>query len=87
MGAKQYAYINNEMLKWARCETPLQPEDVAIRIRDISEDNIKMWESGEELPSISIAKKLANLYDVPFASFYMTDVPDKTNKDYFWFIC
>lgn len=82
MGAKQYAYINNEMLKWARCETPLQPEDVAIRIRDISEDNIKMWESGEELPSISIAKKLANLYDVPFASFYMTDVPDKAHKDY-----
>lgn len=63
MGAKKYAYVNSEMLVWARSETPFTTsEDVASRISGFKSELIDKWESGEELPSITEAKKLANLY-------------------------
>ena len=37
MATKQYAYINNEMLKWARKETPLDLETICTRITGITE--------------------------------------------------
>lgn len=82
MSNKQYAYINNNMLRWARKETPLEISDVSIRIKDISESEIEKWESGVEFPSINDAKKLANLYDVPFSAFYLTELPPSAKEKY-----
>lgn len=82
MATKQYAYINNEMLKWARKETPLDLETICTRITGITEENMLKWEAGEEYPSITEAKKLAYLYDIPFAALYLSEVPPPTKAEY-----
>ncbi len=82
MSSKQYAYINNKMLKWAREETPLGIEDVVERIKSITKEELIKWESGEEFPSINISKKIAKLYDIPFAALYLTELPSSTKIEY-----
>ena len=70
MGAKKYAYVNYKMLVWARSETPFgTTSDVANHISGFRSEVIDKWERGEELPSITEAKKLANLYKVPLQHF------------------
>ncbi len=81
MGAKKYAYVNYKMLVWARSETPFgTTSDVANHISGFRSEVIDKWERGEELPSITEAKKLANLYKVPFATFYLSNPPEKKQK-------
>lgn len=83
MGTKKYAYVNHQMLVWARSETPFATtSDVAEHISGFKSELIDKWENGEELPSITEAKKLANLYKVPFATFYLTTPPEKKVKAY-----
>ena len=82
MGAKNFAYINCEMLKWAREQSPIELEDIPIRIKGMRSEQVEKWEKGIETPSITEAKKLANLYDIPFASLYLTDLPNKDNTTY-----
>lgn len=82
MGTKNYAYVNCEMLKWARERTPIKIEDIPIRVKDISSEQIENWENGIEYPSINQAKKLCNLYDIPFAALYLTDLPNEDKTQY-----
>ena len=83
MGAKKYAYVNYKMLVWARSETPFgTTSDVANHISGFRSEVIDKGERGEELPSITEAKKLANLYKVPFATFYLSNPPEKKTKAY-----
>jgi Zn-dependent peptidase ImmA (M78 family) len=77
MGKKNYAYINYKILKWARDKSPISLEDIPIRIKDISSEDVEKWEKGVDFPSINEAKELANLYDVPFAALYLNEIPDK----------
>ena len=80
---KKYAYVNYKMLVWARSETPFgTTSDVANHISGFRSEVIDKWERGEELPSITEAKKLANLYKVPFATFYLSNPPEKKTKAY-----
>lgn len=83
MAAKNYAYINKEMLLWARGETPFStPEEAAAYLSGISAEQLASWESGSDLPSITEAKKLATLYKVPLACFYLSTPPEKRVKKY-----
>lgn len=83
MGKKNLAFVNREMLTWARSSTPFStPEEVSLRFPRISAEKLKKWESGEELPSIREAKDLAKIYKLPFASFYLSEVPAKKLKRY-----
>ncbi len=41
-----------------------------------------MWEKGEEYPSIAEAKKLAKLYKLPFATFFLTIPPTSDPRPY-----
>lgn len=83
LGAKKYAYINPDMLKWAREETIFSTaEKVSMRIKQIKKEDLETWESGESLPSITDAKALAKLYDIPFAALYLKDIPQKCTKIY-----
>lgn len=80
---KKYAYINPEMLKWAREQTPFNSvEDVQLKLRDIKPEYLRAWEEGMEFPSISEAKKLASLYKIPFAAFYFSKKPSGNVKNY-----
>ena len=84
MAKKNLAYINNKMLSWARSETPfaLSTEEVSVRFPRISAEKLSKWEAGEELPSIREAKDLAKIYRLPFASFYLSELPAKKPKRY-----
>ena len=83
MAKKNYAYINKDMLIWARGETPfLTTSDVEAQQKGIKAEKLDLWESGEELPSINEAKKLAALYKVPLACFFLSTPPEKAPKNY-----
>ena len=76
MARKNYAYVNCSMLKWAREETPFRTlEEVELHLRGISAENLSAWENGVDLPSVTEAKKLAQLYKVPLACFYLSAPP------------
>ncbi len=82
MAKKNYAYINNNMLVWARSNTPFETLiDVQNRI-NIEASKIEEWERGIDFPSITEAKKLAKLYKVPFASFFMSEPPKVEPRPY-----
>ena len=83
MGRKNYAYVNPKMLVWARSETPFKtPEAVEEIAPSITAKNLAAWEKGEDYPSITEAKKLAALYKLPFASFYLSEEPARKVKKY-----
>lgn len=83
MAKKHYAYINKDMLIWARGETPfVSTSDVEARQKSIKAEKLDLWERGEELPSINEVKKLAALYKVPLACFYLSEPPEKAPKKY-----
>ena len=83
MGRKNYAYVNPQMLVWARSETPFKmPEAVEAIAPSITAKNLETWENGEDYPSITEAKKLAALYKLPFATFYLSEEPARKVKRY-----
>jgi len=84
MGKKNLAFVNRDMLVWARSETPfaLSTEQLSLRFPRFSSEKIDKWESGEELPSIREAKDLAKIYRLPFACFYLSEAPAKKPKRY-----
>ena len=83
MSAKNIAYVNKDMLVWARSETPFHsPLDVEQNIRGISASKLLEWESGTDFPSVNEAKRLAFAYKVPLACFYLTTLPAKKVKKY-----
>ena len=83
MRKKSYAYINNNLLIWARSMTPFKTtEMVELACPKISAKNLHSWEKGDSFPSVSEAKKLASLYKLPFAAFYLSEKPAKTIKRY-----
>ena len=84
MGRKNLAFINKDMLVWARSETPFaaSPEQLSLRFPKISSDKLRKWESGDELPSIREAKDLAKIYKLPFACFFLSGIPEKKPKRY-----
>ena len=83
MGKKNYAYVNKDMLVWARSITPfVSVEDVELYKKSIKAEKLILWERGDELPSITEAKALASLYRVPFACFFLSTPPEKKTKNY-----
>lgn len=83
MGRKNYAYVNSQMLVWARSETPFAAtEEVEMLFPAITAKNLDAWESGVEYPSVTEAKKLASIYKLPFAAFYLSEEPTKKVKRY-----
>lgn len=83
MAHKNYAYVNCSMLKWAREETPFRtPEEVELHLSGVSAKKLLAWENGADLPSVTEAKKLAHLYKVPLACFYLSEPPQKKVRKY-----
>ena len=79
MAVKNYAYVNKEMLLWARGETPFATvEEATPYLSGITAEKLAAWEDGSDYPSINEAKKLATLYRVPLACFYNNDGDERT---------
>lgn len=84
MGIKNIAYINREMLIWARSQTPFKDsaDDIKMIYPKIDTDKIIRWENGEEFPSINEAKNICKIYRVPFACLYLSEPPQKDPPKY-----
>jgi Zn-dependent peptidase ImmA (M78 family) len=68
------APVNPEVLRWARESLAIDTE-WAARVASVTPQRYEKWEFGEELPTISKLRKLANLYKRPLAVFFMPRVP------------
>jgi len=73
--AKQIkAKITPTVLVWARNLCNLSLDEAADRAK-VSESNLGEWEKGEDLPSITQARKLASIYKVPLISLWLNTPP------------
>lgn len=73
------AIVTPELLRWARDLDKISIVDIAKKLKvDVSK--IEAWESGRECPTLRQAKNLAKQYRVPFAYFYLPDIPKKTKR-------
>lgn len=73
------AHINGKVLKWAREQINVSISDVVYKLKSkrITDDLLINWEEGKSFPSVSILKKLAELYKFKFTIFYLPEVPKK----------
>lgn len=71
---KNQAYINSQILKWARTSAKITQEKAAKKI-NVSIERIDEWESGVSFPTIRQAKILSSYYKRPFAILFLPEVP------------
>lgn len=73
------AIVTPDVLAWARNLDHITKEEVACKMKvDVSK--VDAWEDGSEYPSLVQAKSLAKQYRVPFAYFYLPDIPQRTKR-------
>jgi len=70
----QRAYINPEVLKWARESAHMSVEEVARRLK-VKPEKIRMWESGEAYPTIRQMETCTTLFRRPLAVFFLPEPP------------
>jgi Zn-dependent peptidase ImmA (M78 family)/DNA-binding XRE family transcriptional regulator len=68
------AYINPELLRWARERQGLSPAEAAARFH-VSLDVVDEWERGEGLPTLRQAQEVANSLSVPFGYLFLSSPP------------
>ena len=73
------AIVTPDVLVWARELDSISIEDAAAKMNTTPLE-IEGWENGTIYPSLSQAKKLAKFYKVPFAYFYLPDIPQKKKR-------
>jgi len=66
---------NRHVFVWARERLGLDQSSVADSIK-VKPERVAGWESGERMPTVNQARKLAKLYDRPFLEFFAKDLPD-----------
>ncbi|ACB86079.1 ImmA/IrrE family metallo-endopeptidase [Natranaerobius thermophilus] len=80
MASKNKAYINPEILKWAREEMNYDIDEAARKI-GINSQKLIQWEAGQKMPTLRQLRLIAKLYKRPSAFFYLKDAPDATKPD------
>jgi Zn-dependent peptidase ImmA (M78 family) len=70
------ALVKPALLEWARTTAGLDAAAAARRV-GISEDRLRAWESGREVPSVAQLAKAANVYKRPLAVFYLPAPPEE----------
>jgi transcriptional regulator with XRE-family HTH domain len=71
---KQRAPFNRDVLRWARERVKLSPDSAATGA-GVTPDHIKRWEAGPDVPTVKQARKLADVYDVPFMELLSKERP------------
>jgi Zn-dependent peptidase ImmA (M78 family)/DNA-binding XRE family transcriptional regulator len=71
------AAVNPKLVGWARHRAGLTPEMFAKKIQT-SEDNVKLWESGELKPTFNQARRIAKVTKVPFGYLFLQSPPEET---------
>lgn len=68
------AFINNEMLRWARERADMPSEELAKKVGQKA-NKLAEWESGNDHPTFKQAMRLANLTHVPFGYLFLSNPP------------
>jgi Zn-dependent peptidase ImmA (M78 family) len=68
------ASVNSSVLAWARVTAGYELAIVAAKLK-FDEERLRMWETGEDQPSIPQLRKLAELYKRPLAVLYLPEPP------------
>lgn len=71
---KERAPFNRDVLQWARKRVRLSLESAA-KGAGVTPAHIQRWETGADLPTVKQARKLANVYDVPFMELLSREQP------------
>lgn len=73
------ALVTPKILVWARNLDGFSLDEVAAKLH-VKTEQIEEWEQGVSHPTLLRAKKMAQIYRVPFVYFYLPDVPQKTKR-------
>lgn len=76
MATRIFATVKPEILEWARTSAGFSLDAAATSLK-LNVEVLKLWEQGEEYPSIPQLRSLATLYKRPLAVFYLQEVPRK----------
>lgn len=71
---KNKASVTPELLFWARKKAGLTIDQVAS-ITSATAIDLLAWEEGKNQPTVSQAQRLAEIYKVPFAAFFLPEPP------------
>jgi Zn-dependent peptidase ImmA (M78 family)/DNA-binding XRE family transcriptional regulator len=74
MPKREDAFINPELLKWARESISMDSADAAEHI-GVHRDRLADWEDGIERPTIVQLRKISEVYRRPLAAFYLPKPP------------
>ncbi len=69
--------VTPDVLEWARTEVALSVEEAALKI-GVPAKRLQRWESGDEPPTVSGLRGLANHYKRPLAVFFLSERPSTT---------
>ncbi len=69
------AYINPDILSWARERAQLSPSALATKLK-IAEDKLYLWESGEKTLTFRQAQTFANKTFIPFGYLFLKERPE-----------
>ena len=68
------AFINGNLLRWARERAAMPPEELAKKIGQ-EPDRLIEWESGTDQSTFKQAVKLASVTHVPFGYLFLPEPP------------
>jgi Zn-dependent peptidase ImmA (M78 family)/DNA-binding XRE family transcriptional regulator len=71
---RQDAFVNPALLVWARKSINMGMDDAAEKI-GTKPERLADWESGYSKPTINQARKMAQVYKRPLASFFLPEPP------------
>ncbi len=74
MATTEQAYINHDILAWAR-KTINYDIDIAAKRIKVDVEKLLSWERGEDLPSISQLRRISTIYKRPVSIFFLSEVP------------
>lgn len=72
--SSQNALITPSVMKWARQRSNFTIEQVSEKIKRPIGD-IEAWETGEKLPTIAQARRIAKVYGIWLATLYLSEPP------------
>ena len=73
------AIVTPKVLKWARELDKITIDEIAHKLK-VNVNKVVGWENGSIRPTLRQAKNLAKFYRIPFAYFYLPDVPIKIKR-------
>ena len=68
------AFITPELIIWGRNRAKLTQKDVAKSVH-VSEETVSKWETGDALPTLRQAEKLAHRLYIPFGYLFLSHPP------------